>query len=37
MRRRRMSRRASRRLFTRTASRTRKLNAYKPMRGGYRI
>lgn len=37
MRRRRMSKRASRRLFTRTATRTRKLNAYKPMRGGNRI
>lgn len=36
MRRARMSRRGSRKLFTRTASRTRKRNIIRNMRGGFR-
>jgi hypothetical protein len=37
MRRRKMSRKKSKSLFSRTAMRTRKRNHAKPMRGGYRI
>lgn len=35
--RKRMKRRASRKLFTKTARRVHKKNYIKPMRGGYRI